>query len=118
VSVGVYVIEPEYLDESVPPSVSSPFVSSLSLPLSGAKYTPSTSVEIVPWLYRLSMNVGISSSPDTVPSVRSTGPKPMMPSTPVKPEAVRATPIDCLLTVAPPKETVSVYSVPETSPEP
>jgi hypothetical protein len=46
-------------------------VSLVSLPLSGVKYTPSASVKT-------------SSSPDTVPSARSTGPKPMMPSTPVK----------------------------------
>jgi hypothetical protein len=45
VSVGVYVIEPEYVDESVPTSVRLPLVSP---PLSGAKYTPSTSVNIVP----------------------------------------------------------------------
>jgi hypothetical protein len=64
------------------------------------------------------MNVGIVSSPVTVSWVRSTGPKPTMPSTPVKPCAVFATPIDCLDTVRPPKVTESVYSVPETSPEP
>lgn len=41
-----------------------------------------------------------------------------MPSTPEKPELFSATPIDCLETVRPPSETVSMYSVPEKEPEP
>ena len=44
------MIEPEYLELSVPPRVSSPLVSEVSLPDSGAKETPRTSVEIDPWL--------------------------------------------------------------------
>lgn len=44
---------------------------------------------------------------------------PRIPSTPLKPEAEEATPIDCLVMVKPlPRETVSVYSVPEKEPEP
>jgi hypothetical protein len=48
-----------------------------------------------------------------VPSVKSTGPMPRIPSTPEKPDTVEATPIDCLVMVRPvPRVTVSVYSVP------
>jgi hypothetical protein len=90
----------------------------------------------VPCERRLSKNVGTVVVPDTVPSVRSTGPKPMMPSTPEKPVDVDATPIDCDVTVRPANETwpeiesardhasqcgartVSVYSVPLNEPEP
>lgn len=109
---------PEYLDESTPPRVSSPFASSVSLPDSGLKETPSTSVEIEPWLLRLSMKVGTVLALETVPEVRPTGPKPMMPSTPEKPVEEEAAPIDWDETVRPPKLTVSVYSVPENEPLP
>lgn len=54
----------------------------------------------------------------TVPWVRSTGPKPMIPSTVAKPVALDAAPMDCELTVRPPKLTLSVYSVPENEPLP
>jgi hypothetical protein len=64
------------------------------------------------------MKVGTVLALETVPSVRSTGPKPMMPSTPLKPEAEEAAPIDWDETVRPPKLTLSVYSVPEKSPLP
>lgn len=109
---------PEYLDESVPPRVSSPFASSVSLPDSGRKETPRTSVEMEPWLFRLSMKVGTVLTLDTVPWVRPTGPKPKIPSTPEKPVEVDAEPIDWEETVRPPKLTVSVYSVPEKEPLP
>ena len=48
------------------------------------------------------------------PSVKLRGPIPIMPSTPVeKPNVSEATPIDCPVIVSPPpRETVSVYSVP------
>lgn len=55
---------------------------------------------------------------ETVSSVRSTGPKPIIPSTPEKPEDELAAPTDCDVTVKPPKLTVSLYSVPEKEPEP
>jgi hypothetical protein len=64
------------------------------------------------------MKVGTVLALETVLAVRSTGPKPMIPSTPVKSDAVVAAPIDWDLTVRPPKETVSVYSVPENEPLP
>lgn len=64
------------------------------------------------------MKVGTVLALETVPEVRSTGPKPMIPSTPLKPVAEEAAPIDCFVTVRPPKLTVSVYSVPENDPLP
>jgi hypothetical protein len=93
-------------------------VSSVSLPLSGRKETPRTSSEIEPWLYRLSRKVGTVLALETVSSVRMTGPKPMIPSTPLKPDDEVAAPIDCDETVRPPKLTVSVYSLPENEPLP
>jgi hypothetical protein len=48
-----------------------------------------------------------------VPSVKSSGPIPRIPSTPLKPVDLEATPIDCWVMVSPlPRVTVSVYSVP------
>jgi hypothetical protein len=70
---------------------------------------------MVPSLYRLSVTVGIvvSGSSVRVPSVKSRGPMPRIPSTPVKPVEVSATPIDWLVMVSPvPRVTVSRYSVP------
>lgn len=73
---------------------------------------------IEPWLLRLSKKVGTVLALETVPDVRSTGPKPMMPSTPEKPVDLVAAPIDWDVTVRPPKLTVSVYSVPLNEPLP
>ena len=109
---------PVYLVVSTPPRVSSPFASAVSLPDSGLKETPRTSVVMDPWLLRLSMKVGTLLVLATVPAVRPTGPKPMIPSTPEKPVAEDAAPIDWDLTLSPPNETVSVYSVPENEPLP
>lgn len=64
------------------------------------------------------MKVGTVVVPETVSSVRSTGPNPIIPSTPVKPVDLVAAPIDCEVTVRPPKLTLSVYSVPENEPLP
>ena len=58
--------------ESVPPKVSSPLVTVSWV--DGSKETATTSVEIVPWLKRLSVTVGTVAPPETVPCVRSTGP--------------------------------------------
>lgn len=110
--------EPVYFELSTPPRVSSPLVSSVSLPLSGLNETPRTSCEIEPWLYRLSRKVGTVLALETVSSVRSTGPNPMIPSTPSNPEDEVAAPIDCDETVRPPKLTLSLYSRPENSPLP
>lgn len=68
--------------------------------------------------HKLSMKVGTVLVLETVPCVRSTGPKPTIPSTVVKPEDVEAAPIDCDVTVRPLKLTLSVYSVPEKEPLP
>ena len=73
---------------------------------------------IDPWEYRLSMKVGTESVPATVPCVRPTGPKPIMPSTPWNPEAEEAAPKDCCDTAKPEYETGPVFSVPETVPDP
>ena len=51
------------------------------------------SFAIVPCAKRLSVTVGTGAFPETVPSVRSTGPMPRMPSTPWKPCADEATPM-------------------------
>lgn len=57
-------------------------------------------------VYKLFMNVGTVVSPWTVLSVKTTGPKPTIPSTlPLKPFAVAALPKDCLWTVRPAKDT-------------
>jgi len=69
----------------------------------------------MPWLYRLSVTVGIvvSGSSVRVPSVKSRGPMQRTPSTSVKPVEVEATPIGCWMMVSPsPRLMVSVYSVP------
>lgn len=105
-------MEPVYLEESVPPNVSSPFASSLSEPASGRNETPRTSEEIVLCERRLFVNVGTVATPlmadvvrnnsgsarngthETLFSVRSIGPNPMMPSTWEKPVLLEATPID------------------------
>jgi hypothetical protein len=81
----VYAMAPVYLVASVPPKVSSPLVS-VSVVV-GSKEIPTTTSAIVPWLYRLSVTVGIVVyvSSVRVPSVKSKGPMPMIPSTPVKP---------------------------------
>jgi len=55
---------------------------------------------------------------ETVPLVKVTGPKPMIPSTPSNPEAEEAAPNDCFDTVRPAYETGPSFSVPETSPDP
>ena len=56
---------------------------------------------------------------DNVPTVRSTGPTPKIPSTSLKPEDVVATPIDCFeILRLDEKVTVSVYSLPEKLPDP
>jgi hypothetical protein len=70
---------------------------------------------MVPWLCRLSVTVGIFDVGRfvKVPTVKSTGPIPRIPSTPEKPDDEEATPIDCLVMVRPVlRVTVSVYSVP------
>lgn len=54
------------------------------------------------------MKVGTVLALETVPDVKSIGPKPMMPSTPLKPDDEVAAPIDCWETVSPPNSTVSV----------
>jgi hypothetical protein len=68
--------------------------------------------------YKLSKKVGTKPVPDTVPCVKPTGPKPIIPSTPVNPEAEVAAPKDCLCTVTPPYETGPIFSLPETWPDP
>lgn len=56
---------------------------------------------------------------ERVPTVRSTGPMPKIPSTPEKPLEVLATPIDWLgITKPEAMVTWSRYSVPENDPEP
>ena len=129
----IHVIDPVNLMGSVPPNVSSPF---FSLPVVvGSKGTATSSTGIVPWLNRLSVTVGIGVfvSGDNVPTVKSTGPilgmksqcgiqtedlcaHPRIPSKPLKPLEVEATPIDWLGMTSPgPIVTVSVYLVPKKS---
>ena len=72
------VMEPVNLEESVPPKVSSPF--STEEVVVGSKETATESTGMVPCEYRLSVNVGTDETPETVPSVRSVGPIPRMPS--------------------------------------
>jgi hypothetical protein len=99
-------------------------------PDSGKNETPRTSVVMVPCDFRLSKTVGTVVCPETVSSVKSTGPKPMMlhevlvrnktqdadaeahPSTPSNPDERVPSPTPCLVTVRPPTVTVSVNSVP------
>ena len=64
------------------------------------------------------MKVGTVLVPATVPDVRATGPKPKIPSSPENPVEEVAEPIDWEATVSPPKETLSMYSVPEKEPLP
>jgi hypothetical protein len=106
-------MEPVYLVASVPPKVSSPLVTVFDVV--GSKETLTTISAMMPSLCRFSVIVGIVVVGEFVrePAVKPTGPMPRMPSTPVKPDATEATPIDCLVMVSPlPRETVSVYSVP------
>jgi len=70
---------------------------------------------------RLSVTVGMVEvvAGERVSSVRSTGPIPMIPSTPLKPVDFEATPMDCLGITSPDAMvTVSVNSVPEKEPDP
>lgn len=124
-------MEPVNLESSTPPKVSSPLVSSSSDPLNGAKETPRMFSLMTPLegkngqpfklklrrrrAYcdtRFCINVGTVLTPLTVSSVRSTGPNPTIPSVPSKPLDVFATPMDWPVTPVPPRETVSVNSVP------
>lgn len=56
------------------------------------------------WLLRLSRKVGTRSTPSTVPRVKSTGPRPRIPSTPSNPLDDEATPICWSDTVKPANE--------------
>lgn len=67
---------------------------------------------------KLSKNVGTVLVPETVPDVKVTGPKPMIPSTPPNPVEEEAAPKDCVDTVRPAYETGPVFSVPRTEPDP
>jgi hypothetical protein len=67
---------------------------------------------------KLSKNVGTVSVSETVPDVKITGPKPMMPSTPSNSEVDEAAPNDCADTVRPAYETGPIFSVPSASPDP
>jgi hypothetical protein len=97
--------------------VSSPF--STLCCVVGAKKMPKTSVEMVPWLKRLSVTVGTVSVLETVLWVRSVGPTPRIPSTPLKPCALEATPMLWpVMTRSGESVTVSRYSSPLTEPEP
>jgi hypothetical protein len=115
----MYVIEPVNLLLSVPPQLISPFK---SLPvMEGSKEIPIECAEMIPCENKLSVTVGmlLLEAGDKVPTVRSTGPMPRIPSTPVKPDEVDATPMDCLEMTRPEAiVTVSVYSVPEKEPDP
>lgn len=92
VVIGVKSISPVYLELSTPPNVSSPFTApSLDV---GSYEMPIESWGILPSAKRLSVTVGTGCWVESVPSVRSTGPIPRMPSTSLKPWAVDATPID------------------------
>lgn len=67
----------------------------------------------------VSVIVGMVVLADVVPAVNPAGPTPTIPSTPVNPVAVEATPMDKFEIVnVSPSETVSVYSSPENEPEP
>ncbi len=68
------MIVPVNLVESVPPKVNSPFLTDVVVV--GSKDTETRSDEIVPWLKRLSVTVGMEEpeSGDKVPTVKSTGP--------------------------------------------
>lgn len=102
-----------YLVLSVAPKLSSPLtVPSLVV---GSYEIPMESDEMVPWENRLSVTVGTDCPVDRVPEVRSTGPIPRMPSTPWKPWAVDATPIDWFwITSSGDSVTVSVSITPSS----
>jgi hypothetical protein len=68
----VKLIAPVNLVESVPPHVSSPFVTLSEVV--GSNETATRFAEIVPALKRLPVTVGTVVVPETVSSVRSTGP--------------------------------------------
>jgi hypothetical protein len=70
----VNVISPVNFEGSVPPNVSSPFLTELALV--GSKDTETKLAEMVPWLKRLSVTVGILSpiDGDSEPTVRFVGP--------------------------------------------
>ena len=129
----MYVIDPVNLAESVPPNVNSPFW--IGGEVVGSNDTETRSDEIVPWLNRLSVTVGMGLfvSGDSVPTVKSTGPilgnkpstrfkptdglgaYPRIPSNSSKPLEFEATPMDCfLITSSEEIVTVSKYSVPKT----
>ena len=81
----MYVIDPVNLVESMPPNVNSPFL--FDDEVVGSNDTETRSDEIVPWLNRLSVTVGIGlfESGDSVPTVKSTGPILGEPSAQLKP---------------------------------
>jgi hypothetical protein len=128
----VNVILPVNFEESVPPKVSLPFLTELASVPVGSKETETRLAEMVPWLKRLSVTVGILSpiDGDSEPIVRFVGPilrnrcqnrsvrtevhaHPRMPSTSLIPREVEATPMDCEgMTTPGAIVTVSVNSVP------
>lgn len=60
----VYVIEPVYLLESVPPKVSSPFVEEVEVV--GSKEMPTSYALMRPWEYALSVTVGMQADSSSV----------------------------------------------------
>jgi len=119
VVMGENVIAPVNLLESVPPKVSSPFVTDADVV--GSNETPISSDVIVPCENRLSVTVGIRELVFglSVPKVRSTGPIPRIPSTPWNPVLVVATPMLCFEITKPgARVTWSMNSLPEKEPEP
>ena len=83
--IGVNVIDPVNFELSVPPNVNSPLFATSCVV--GSNEIPISFADMVPWLNRLSVTVGIVErvSGDKVPTVKSTGPMPRIPSTPSKP---------------------------------
>jgi hypothetical protein len=67
---------------------------------------------------KLFKKVGTMLVLETVPDVKPTGPKPMVPSEPRSPEVSEAAPKDCFNTVRPPHETGPIFSVPAAVPNP
>jgi len=93
--IDVNVMLPLNLEESVPPKVSSPLVTSSTVV--GSKETATKLSGMVPCENKFPVTVATVVVPETVSSVKSSGPIPMIPSTPSKPVDVEATPMDWFL---------------------
>src|SRR6267154_5837339 len=92
----------------------------ISAEVTGSKKILKISSEMVSWAQRFRVTVGkvVVGAFTSLPSVKSRGPRPRIPSAPLRGAArvIEPTPIDCSVMTRPlPRVRVSVYSIPNIS---